>query len=284
MWQSLCHFTAVVGCQEEPSNLGFAVSQWSPFATALPRRLAERLRGVFGIPDQGWQHDASSFVERRFFNSSIWPLLVPRKRALLRSQGGPLSGLPFTSLPVSASLVSTLICSESSSCGDVAFLFPLSSCSCWCGPSLDCLAITAQVARGQGVGSRWSLLQRVCAEKHEHESRPILRDLDLLSISASDQRRIEVIAERLPAFHGALVSSLRADGNGAVLQAARSRKRSYPELSGEMARAKLVVLAGEIGGPFSEETQTFIRLLARAKTRSVPEPLRTRARQSRAQG
>ena len=38
-----------------------------------------------------------------------------------------------------------------------------------------------------------------------------------------------------------------------------------------------VVLAGEIGGPFSEET---LRLLARAKTRSIPEPLRTRARQS----
>ena len=29
-------------------------------------------------------------------------------------------------------------------------------------------------------------------------------------------------------------------------------------------RAKLVALAGEIGGRFSEETQTFIRLLARA--------------------
>ena len=67
----------------------------------------------------------------------------------------------------------------------------------------------------------------------------------------------------------------------AALNAARCRKvRSYPELSGERGRAKLVVLAGEIGGRFSEETQTFIRLLARAKTRSVLAPLRTQARQS----
>ena len=86
------------------------------------------------------------------------------------------------------------------------------------------------------------------------------------------------------------MSPLRADGephrrcaevDGAALAVARRRKeRTYPELVGDSQRAKLVVLAGEIGGRFSEETHTFIRLLARAKTRSIPEPLRTRARQS----
>ena len=60
----------------------------------------------------------------------------------------------------------------------------------------------------------------------------------------------------------------------------RRKERIYPELSGDQGCAKLIVLAGETGGLFSEQTQTFIRLLARAKTRSVPEPLRTRARQS----
>ena len=66
-----------------------------------------------------------------------------------------------------------------------------------------------------------------------------------------------------------------------ALDAARRRKvRTYPELTGGRGRAKLVVLAGAIGGRFSVETQTFIHLLARAKTRAIPEPLRTRARQS----
>ena len=83
---------------------------------------------------------------------------------------------------------------------------------------------------------------------------------------------------------------LRADGkphrrcaevDGAALAAARRRKeRSYPVLVSDSQRTKLVVLAGEIGGRFSEETHTFVRLLARAKTRSISEPLRTRARQS----
>ena len=72
-----------------------------------------------------------------------------------------------------------------------------------------------------------------------------------------------------------------AEGVGAALAAARRRKeRIYPVLVSDSQRAKLVVLAGEIGGRFSEETHTFVRLLARAKTRSISEPLRTRARQS----
>ena len=51
---------------------------------------------------------------------------------------------------------------------------------------------------------------------------------------------------------------------------ARRKERTYPELVEDSGRAKFVVLAGEIGGRFSEETHT----------RSTPEPLRTRARQS----
>ena len=36
---------------------------------------------------------------------------------------------------------------------------------------------------------------------------------------------------------------------------------------GRNARARLVVLAGEIGGRWSSETNTFVRLLAQAKAR-----------------
>ena len=43
---------------------------------------------------------------------------------------------------------------------------------------------------------------------------------------------------------------------------------------------KLVVVAGETDGRYSEETQKFLRLLAGARTRSTPKPLRAHARQS----
>ena len=58
------------------------------------------------------------------------------------------------------------------------------------------------------------------------------------------------------------------------------KERTYPELVGDSQRVKLIVLVGEIDGRFSEETHTFVRLLVRTKTRSISEPLRTRARQS----
>ena len=80
---------------EELRVVGHAAPEWRPLATALPRRLAARLPGVLGIPDEGWQHDVSSFTERLFLNSSIWLQLGGGERAML------LSGLPFMALPVS---------------------------------------------------------------------------------------------------------------------------------------------------------------------------------------
>ena len=107
--------------------------------------------------------------------------------------------------------------------------------------------------------------------------------MDLLPQGVPNQRRLEVVAEGLSLFHGAqlaidttLVSRLRADGapqiqcadvDGAALQQGRRRKeRTYPELSGAHGRANLVVLAAEVGGRWTLEAQTFLRLLVRAKT------------------
>ena len=42
-------------------------------------------------------------------------------------------------------------------------------------------------------------------------------------------------------------------------------ERRYPELVGPRSRARLVVLAGEVAGRWSEETKSFIRHLAKAK-------------------
>ena len=70
-----------------------------------------------------------------------------------------------------------------------------------------------------------------------------------------------------------LVSPLSRDGSasrraanhdGAALQRARRRKEdTYPELSGEGGRARLVVLAAEVGGRWSVETAQFLSALAK---------------------
>ena len=118
----------------------------------------------------------------------------------------------------------------------------------------------------------------------------MVRDLDLSQVPGVDGRRLEVVAEGLSLFGGAqlaidatLVSALRGDGTarvgahtpGAALKASRRRKeRTYPELAGEWGRARLVVLAGEVGGLWSSETASFFSSLAQHKLRGGEGGLR----------
>ena len=118
----------------------------------------------------------------------------------------------------------------------------------------------------------------------------MVRDLDLSQVPGVDGRRLEVVAEGLSLFGGAqlaidatLFSALRGDGTsrvgaptpGAALKAARRRKeRTYTELAGEGERARLAVLAGEVGGRWSSETASFLSSLAQHKAQEAPELLK----------
>ena len=61
---------------------------------------------------------------------------------------------------------------------------------------------------------------------------------------------------------------------------AKKKERTYPELTAPRSRARLVVLAMEVGGRWSPEALTFIRLLARAKARHEPNLMRRRVEQA----
>ena len=73
-------------------------------------------------------------------------------------------------------------------------------------------------------------------------------------------------------LHGDATHRRRADiEDGVALREARKRKeRTYPELCEGNGRARFVVIAGEVGGRWSEETKTFLWSLACAKASSVP--------------
>ena len=113
----------------------------------------------------------------------------------------------------------------------------------------------------------------------------LVRDMDCVP-NAGDNRRLEVVVDGLPLFRGmqlavdtTLVSALKGDGeprrgaaerDGVPLRdARRNRERTYPELVGPGAWPRLVVLALEVGGKWSE-AKTFIQLLAKARARSEP--------------
>ena len=93
------HFVAAAACHDQLIACGFSPPTWAEAALARPRAVLEALH--MDGPCQGWQHVASACVEDHFFQSVVLPRCLPPERALLRSQGGPLSGLPFVACPSS---------------------------------------------------------------------------------------------------------------------------------------------------------------------------------------
>ena len=90
-----------------------------------------------------------------------------------------------------------------------------------------------------------------------------------------------LVAEGLSLFGGSqlgldatLVSSADRTDGIALLEARRHKERTYPELSGKSGRVRMVVIAGEVGGRWSEETKNFFCSLACAKSRSEARVLR----------
>ena len=173
--------------------------------------------------------------------------------------------------------------------------------TCRCGRQLDMFGHHRAVCAVAGVlGKRGFPLEcaaaQVCREAGARVSTNIpVREMDLAAHHNLGGRRLEVVADGLTLWHGAqlvidttLVSPLRRDGSarfraadqdGAVLMEARRRKeRTFPELSGEGGRARLVVLAAEVGGRWSDETAKFLAALAKAKAQASPSILQNRVK------
>ena len=247
-----------------------------------PEHLVLEVDRELGVPRHGWQRTASVPIHGRQIEDSIRPRLSLSEQALFRSQGGPLSSVPFTCFPTSP------LSRFDSSAFRVLLLrrlwlpLPPSSRSCRCGRLLDVLGHhRAGCAEAGVLGRRGFALEsaaaRVCREAGARVTTNVMvRDLVLLPMDCVGARRLEVVADGLPLFRAhvdldtTLVSPLRRDGtpharcageDGAALRKARRRKeRAYPELSGEHGRARLVVLAS-VGGRWSVETQSFLRQL-----------------------
>ena len=60
-------------------------------------------------------------------------------------------------------------------------------------------------------------------------------------------------------------------------EARRTKERKCPELAGNGGRARLVVVAAEVGGRFSAEANQFLRGLVSTKVRGVPDILKGKA-------
>ena len=165
------------------------------------------------------------------------------------------------------------------------------------------VATTEQLARGRGYsgeeGTPWRVRQahmprgRRTGDNEHHGPRLGLGTFARVQQGGASKWSLTVF----PCSGGAqlaidttLVSALRSDGSarrhaadidGVALEEARRRKaRTYPKLVGPHRRARLVVLAVEVGGRWSDETRRFLSQLARAKSRGETSLMRKRAEQA----
>ena len=281
---------------------GWEVPQWSALARGLRPEVVEPDAYQPGCTRQGWQHEVSSRLEEEF-RESLFPDMVPSRQALLRSQSGPGAGAAFSVTPSSAltriesPLFRVLLQRR------LHLPLSLSNRICGCGRPTDSFGHHRAACGRTGVLGRRgfpleSMAARICREAGARVvPNMLVRNMDLAVPVAGDARRLEVVADGLPLWGGVqlavdttLVSALRGDGNPrrgaatrdgvALSEARRDKERTYPELVGPGARARLVVLALEVGGRWSPEATDFVSQLAKAKARSEPFLVRRRMEQA----
>ena len=246
---------------------------------------------------QGWQHEAASRVERQFRDQVLFERLPAQDRAMIRSQAGPGAGTALSVVPtgfltqIPPHLFRIVLLRR------LRLPLPLSLHTCRCGRPIDSFGHhRAACARAGVLGRRGFALEsaaaRICREAGGRVgTNRMMRDLDL-PVLATDSRRLEVVVDGLLLFGEVPIGSryMHCDGtphdgaanrDGVVLEAARRRKeRRYPELVGPRSRARLVVLAVEVGGRWSPETWSFLAQLAKAKSRQETLLLQKRAEQA----
>ena len=199
----------------------------------------------------------------------MWPQLTPADRAIVKSQSGPLSSVPFTAMPTNR--VSPIEAEQFRVLLLRRLRLPLPPRRPW--------LTTEQRAADQGFWAGEESGARV-------STNVMPRYWDISPPQNSDGRRLEVVAEGLTmlgrcqlALDATLVLPHHGDGthrrgadikDGAALSEARKDKvKTFPELCRGNGKAFLVVIVGEVGGRWSDETKSFLLCLASAKAAAV---------------
>ena len=271
---ALC-FDAVRTCEHALVDVGLEIPSWREMSESPPARKAHPQPNG---PKFGWQHRANMSLEEQRF-ATHWAELSQPVKALCRSQRGPLASVALTALPTSRA---TRIEQQPFAFGCVVFACPFS-------PPAACSRVGVLGKRGFPLECAAA---QVCREAGGRVSNLFVRDLDLAAFNALDNRRVEVIADGLPVawcttghrHHPRVPTARRRFSTRKSCRpqrfsfARRRKERTYPELTGEAGRARLVVLAAEVGGRWSEETAQFLRGLAKARADSVPPLLQGRVK------
>ena len=93
------HLQVTATARSRLEDMGFRTPEWGALARGL-RPEGFPVEEEVGPRHVGWQRVATVDANN-FFKVTVWPRLNVAARAFLRSQGGPLAGLPFVCCPTS---------------------------------------------------------------------------------------------------------------------------------------------------------------------------------------
>ena len=291
--QAPAHIQAATNAAAMLQQEGWEPPAWHTLTNTQPPPTPSD--GTEGPTQPGLQKQAAARVYTNA-RSHLVRLLDPSAQAMLDSQSGPYASRAFTTIPYTEETTYPSHLFRLLMLRRLRLPLPLSQRSCRCRRTVDQLGDhQAACARSGVLRSRGGPLEhaaaRICREAGARvTTNTRIADLNIQAVHHQDDRRIEVIANGLPLWNGTqlaidttLVSPLTSNGQPrtragtyagtAVREARRAKERTYPELLGS-GRCRLVVLALEIGGRWSDEAAQFLKLLAQSKAQTVPAPLR----------
>ena len=257
----------VLDCARRLAEKGFEVPDWNDLAEG-------KVPGDEGEdePKIGWQKQAANSVEECFFSNTAWPR-GDSERALALSHSGPLASpvrlsphRPHPALRFAA--VSYFAPSSPPSAPS-----PVSPCQC--GRPLDAREFWGERGGLSSLQRREYVVRQARACAPTRSSATWVCTTSSTGDASKCWRTLHGGAQL--AIDTTMVSPLHR--NGVALRGASSRPgvALNPELAGDGGRARLVVLAAEVGGRWSAETAQFLSELASAKVRDLPEELQDEA-------
>ena len=260
----------VVSSIDSLRTAGFVIPSWDDLIREGPNQGSVEDEDP-SQPRFGRQKDAVVAVHKAFLEGELRPLLDEPEEALLRSQGGSRRVRlfhQFAHAPGDHLRTSDL----SGYFFPVVYAFLFLSQHAGAGVAVHSTAVATTGVRARGAGilgyrgyPMESVMARICREAGAPvRTNVMVRDLDLGAFNHLDGRRLEIIADGLPLWRGAqlafdttVVSPIRADGTArrhaahrdgvALEEARRTKERKFPELAGNGGRARLVVVAAEVG-------------------------------------
>ena len=279
-------------------DLGFEAPAWADLCSGAATAPPDPDHADDPWPVKGCQRSAARACDKRAYETHLSDL-TPASRALLLSQAGPFASRALNLMPTRDDIAIPSAQFRVLLLRRLRLPLPLAPRRCRCHGALDPLGDHRTACATSGVLATRALplehaVARVCREAGARVARHVkLADMNL-DVPVADERRIEVVANGLPLWHGSqlaldatIVSPLTRRGEahpradvqpGCAVAAAARRKRcqTYPEL-GRARRCRLVVVGIETGGRFGTEAVQLLRLLARHRADSVPAHLRPAA-------